>query len=66
MPNAAETELRPKLTQEFMDVFLQAARTYGWSGDYVETAEFTLYLFRLADMEVPRPFPEPYENTEDT
>jgi hypothetical protein len=46
-----EAELKPKLTDEFLSTLLQAVRTHGWSGDYVETFQFVQEMFDLAGKE---------------
>lgn len=46
-----EEELKPLLTEEFLKVLVQAARTYGWSGDYYEVHNFVEYLYDLHGVE---------------
>ena len=49
---ARQVALRPKLTREFLSTLMQAARTYGWEGDYTEIVEFAKYCHRLAGVDV--------------
>jgi hypothetical protein len=55
-----DAELKPKLTDEFLSTLLQAVRTHGWSGDYVETFQFVQEMFDLAGKERPVPL-EPFQ-----
>jgi hypothetical protein len=49
----AEAALRPLLTPDFLRLLTHTARTYGWSGDYVEIIKFLEWCYRLAGQ--PRP-----------
>lgn len=43
-----ESELRSSLTSEFLNTLVRAAQTYGYSGDWVETASFVDWCFDIA------------------
>lgn len=49
----ADAALKPKLTDEFLAVLVQAACTHGWSGDFCATADFVHGMFALAEKECP-------------
>lgn len=42
-----------KLTDEFLATLIEAARTIGWSADYVEVMCFVNEVFALAGKETP-------------
>jgi len=48
----SEIDLKPKLTPEFFEVLVQAAKTIGWSGDYVEVRDFVNEVRRLAGLNI--------------
>ncbi len=63
MANPTERDLRPLLSDEFLAVLVQAARTCGYTVDYVEVEAFFRWCFSLADKEAPdlEPFPDSEE-----
>jgi hypothetical protein len=42
-------ELRPRLTDSFLDTLVFAARTYGHRGDYSEIMDFVFAMYGIAD-----------------
>ena len=44
----AEGLLRPKLTDEFLDILVQAVNTCGWGVDFIESADFVDWCFNVA------------------
>lgn len=53
--------LKPQLTPEFFATLLEAAKVYGWSGDYTEVADFVIEVNRWAGFDVPPVALDPYE-----
>lgn len=50
----------------FIANLIEAARVYGWSGDYVEVGEFVRETVRnLTGNEIPYEELEPYETTDE-
>ncbi len=45
--------LRPFLGKEFLGVLSEAAKTYGWNGNYTEVVNFVKWCFELAGKELP-------------
>jgi hypothetical protein len=52
--------LKPKLTTEFLATLTEAARRYGWSGDYIEIKWFVESVCALAGQHTP-PYLHPYQ-----
>lgn len=50
---AYEAQLRPLLTDEFLETLVFAVRVIGWGVDMVETRSFADELFQLAGKEPP-------------
>ena len=48
-----ENELKPKLTNEFLENLAEAGKVCGWSGDYHEISEFVEWCFDLAEKDRP-------------
>ena len=48
-----ENELKPKLTDEFLEKLAEAGKVCGWSGDYHEISEFVEWCFDLAEKDRP-------------
>ena len=48
-----EKLLIPKITDEFLKTLVEAAKTYGWNGDHIETDRFVNYCFFLVGEECP-------------
>ena len=51
--NELEKELKPFLTDEFLDTLIKAARTCGWSADHIETMQFVIECFDMAGKKSP-------------
>lgn len=62
--NEAEEQLTPKLTPEFLETLMFAARTYGHEGDYEEVARFVMYCNSQAGHELSQPFPRAFGEDE--
>lgn len=45
-----EAALKKKLTPEFLETLVQAARTVGWGADYVEVSVFVETLHEMAGL----------------
>ena len=59
-----ETDLKPRLTPDFMQTLVHAARTYGWSGDYTEIYDFVRWCEEIAGKALIQPQDlEPFEDT---
>ena len=54
MVSRALTELRPRLTDEFLETLVMAVSYVGWSVDMVETKNFVRECFHLVDKEAPK------------
>ena len=54
-------ELQPKLTDDFLETLVQAAKTIGWLVDYFEVEHFVEEVFGVADKKCPdlSPFQKP-------
>lgn len=39
--------------KKFLEKLAEAARLYGWNGDYTEVEDFVIYYFNLAGMKTP-------------
>ncbi len=50
---AKENNLKPHLTDEFLSILAEAARTCGWSVDHHETVDFVVWCFSVAGKEPP-------------
>ena len=50
-----ESDLKPRLTPDFLQTLVQAARTYGWSGDYTVVCEFVQWCEDIAGKEQSKP-----------
>ena len=50
-----ESDLKPRLTPDFLQTLVQAARTYGWSGDYTEIYDFVRWCEEIAGKEQSKP-----------
>jgi hypothetical protein len=59
-----ETALKPRLTGEFLSLLTEAARTYGWTGDYEEIYRFVEWAYGLAEIEKPTDL-EPFEHEDE-
>jgi hypothetical protein len=59
MYKEAAEKLKPLLTDEFLTTLTEAAKIYGWDGDYTEIASFVGNLHEAAGKE--KPNLEPYE-----
>lgn len=47
-------ELKPKLTDEFLDIFILAAKASQWKKDYVEYIDdFVEFIFEIAEKKLP-------------
>lgn len=57
----AEDELKPLLTDEFLDVLVITVKTCGNSVDFVESYEFVRWCFNLAGKDVPEIIPIDYD-----
>ena len=55
-----ERALSLLLTPDFLATLIEAARTYGWSGDYVEVGQFVEWCLETAGQPVDRQMLEPY------
>ncbi len=36
--------IKPKVTEEFMETFIELASIYGWQGDFSEIADFSYWI----------------------
>ena len=57
-----QQKLKPILTDEFLKTLVEAAKIYGWAGDYIEVCQFIEDLYEVAGKE--KPDLEPYEDFE--
>jgi hypothetical protein len=48
-----EKELKPKLTDEFLETLAKAVKVCGWSVDHVESEDFAKWCFAVAGREPP-------------
>jgi len=48
-----DAALKPKLTDEFLSILVEAARTCGYSVDHVETVSFVEWCYQIAEKPVP-------------
>lgn len=49
-----EEKLKLLLTDEFLDTLLLSVEQCNWSVDYIESAEFVKWCFKLAGKDLPR------------
>lgn len=54
-------KLKPRLTEEFLDILIELAKNYGWSGDYVEVGRFIEWCYEKANRISPDLEPYPFE-----
>jgi len=45
---------KKKLTDEFLETLIEAAKEIGWSVDLVEIADFIKECYSLADKDIPK------------
>ena len=61
-----KSELKPFLTEDFLKTLIKAAKTVGWSVDYIEVKSFVQSVFDIADVDWPEGGVwdelEPYQN----
>jgi hypothetical protein len=55
-----EAELKPLLTDEFLETLRLAVKTCGWTVDHTESAHFVEWCFELAGKEKPNTDPYSY------
>src|SRR5215831_2522864 len=53
---ARMAKLKKRLTKRVLEVFVEAARTYGWNGDYIEVVYFINWCFDVARKDRPSSF----------
>ena len=53
------------LTLDFLTTLIEAARTYGWSGDYVEVQQFITWCLETAGQPIDKKALEPYDYEEE-
>src|SRR5215831_13194819 len=53
---ARMAKLKKRLTKRVLAVFVEAARTYGWNGDYIEVVDFINWCFDVARKDRPSSF----------
>ena len=53
-------DLKSRITDEFLETLVEAARIEGWMSDYHETKSFVQNVFCNVGKEPPDPFPDPY------
>jgi hypothetical protein len=52
--------LTPKLTEEFLDILVEAVKVCGWEVDHVESAKFVKWCHKIAGVECPDLEPNDY------
>ena len=57
---AREAALKPLLKEDFLNTLVQASRTYGRTGDFIEIAYFINWCFGIADKALPKDYDTPY------
>jgi hypothetical protein len=61
-----EEQLKPRLTKEFLETLVLAARVHGWTGDHTETQSFVRACHYMADVPAPEYSDlEPFDDDED-
>lgn len=58
----AENNLKPLLTDEFLETLRIAVKTCGWSVDHIESSEFVNWCFSLVGKENPDTEPFNYDD----
>jgi len=55
--------LKPKLTDSFLETLGEALCVVGWGVDFIESAQFVERVYELADRKAPAFQPVDYEDT---
>ena len=54
--------IKPLLTPEFLAALAETAKSYGWTGDYMEVGTFVEEMYRIAGVTPPDLEPYTYDD----